>query len=312
VVSDEGFDGLVIRIAIAGIESIEAGRDRVLLRIGAGESLDALVERAVALRWAGIECLSGIPGYVGATPIQNVGAYGQEIGERVVLVRAMQKSTGEIALLDAAACGFSYRSSIFKEAWKDRYAVLSVTLALDPGGVPSVRYPELSRELAQKGVDPTSLSSVRDAVIAIRRSKSMVIDVADPNHRSAGSFFMNPIVTAEEASAVESRAAKLASGAGPMPRFDVAAGIKLSAAWLIERAGFSKGTGEGRVGISTRHALAIVNRGDATAKELIIFAAKVRAAVRDRFGVSLAHEPVLLGFDRSELAPLDECASVID
>jgi UDP-N-acetylmuramate dehydrogenase len=302
VVSDRGVHGLVVRIAIDGIRTLEANRHRVLLQVGAGESLDGLVAHCVAAGWAGLECLSGIPGYVGATPIQNVGAYGQEIGERTVEVSAMEKSTGNVVRFDAAACRFSYRSSIFKGELRDAYIVLGVTLALDPAGAPTIRYPELARALEPKGSQAASLGEVRETVLAIRRSKSMVIDAADPNHRSAGSFFVNPVVSAERAAAVAEAAG---TEAGPMPRFEVPGGVKLSAAWLIERAGFTKGTSDGRVGISTRHALAIVNRGGASARELLAFAAKVRAAVNARFRVTLAHEPVFLGFDPEEVEALE-------
>jgi UDP-N-acetylmuramate dehydrogenase len=272
----------------------------VALEIGAGEQLDALVERSVGAGQAGIECLSGIPGYVGATPIQNVGAYGQEIGESVVEVRALDRTTRETRVFDNAACGFSYRSSVFKGELRDRYVVLSVTLALTPGGPATVRYPELARELAARGLDERSLDDVRRCVLAIRRSKSMVIDASDDNRRSAGSFFVNPIVTAQTADGIEE-----VSGAGPkMPRFPAGSGVKLSAAWLIEHAGWRKGASEGKVGISTRHALAVVNRGGATAAEVLAFAARVRDDVRARFGVALVPEPVLVGFDETETALL--------
>jgi UDP-N-acetylmuramate dehydrogenase len=297
VVSDRGVSGLVVRLALSGVETLEADGDRIVLRVGAGESLDALVERTVAAGWAGLECLSGIPGSVGATPIQNVGAYGQEIAERVVAVSVMDKASGEVRAFSPSACRFSYRSSAFKEELRDAYVVLDVTLALTPKGPPTIRYPELSRALVKEKSGPPSLADVRSAVLALRRSKSMVIDAGDPNHRSAGSFFVNPVVSRAAADAAE----RAAEDGAAMPRFEAAGGVKLSAAWLIERAGFPKGTQDGRVGISTRHALAIVNRGGASAQELVAFAVKVRAAVRDRFGIGLAHEPVLLGFDPSEL-----------
>jgi UDP-N-acetylmuramate dehydrogenase len=238
---------------------------------------------------------------VGATPIQNVGAYGQEVGDTIVSVRAVHRATRETTVLDNAACRFSYRSSIFKQALRDQYVVLSVTFALTRGGAPTLRYPELARELARAGGDAASLDHLRQCVLSIRRSKSMVIDTADPNHRSAGSFFVNPIVTADRAREIE---ATLGQGAAKMPQFAAGDDVKLSAAWLIENAGWQKGASEGPVGISTRHALAIVNRGGATAAQILGFAARVRDDVRARFGVTLAVEPVLLGFSETEAAPL--------
>ena len=307
LVSDRGVAGLVVRIRIRGTRELattDKANDgaKVVLEVGAGEELDALVDRSVLAGQAGIECLSGIPGYVGATPIQNVGAYGQEIAETVVSVRAMDRTTCETRAFDNAACRFSYRSSIFKESLRDRFVVLTVTLALSPGGVPAVRYPELARELAARGGNVLSLVDVRRTVLTIRRSKSMVIDASDPNHRSAGSFFVNPVVTPERAREIEQAAA---DGTPKMPRFAADQNVKLSAAWLIENAGFPKGMSEGSVGLSTRHALAIVNRGGATAAEILAFAARVRDAVRARFGVALAPEPVLLGFTEQEASVLN-------
>ncbi|HKQ70565.1 MAG TPA: UDP-N-acetylmuramate dehydrogenase, partial [Polyangiaceae bacterium] len=275
LVGDAGFGGLVVRVRVRGVKEVPPERDagaRVALEVGAGEELDALVASCTAGGHAGIECLSGIPGYVGATPIQNVGAYGQEIGGVVSQVRVMRRSDGLLETFDNAACRFSYRSSIFKEDLQGMYVVLSVTLALARGGAPTIRYPELAREIAERGADATSLTSVRDVVLAIRRSKSMVVDASDPNHRSAGSFFINPLVSDEDADRVADRAGAPAA----MPRFAAAGGkVKLSAAWLIERAGFTKGTSDGRVGISTRHALAIVNLGGATASEIATFAKRI-------------------------------------
>jgi len=236
---------------------------------------------------------------VGATPIQNVGAYGQEVGERIVAVRTMDRATGEVTSFSAGQCRFSYRSSIFKEELRDARIVSTVTFALSPGAAEPIRYGELARELASRGLDPTSLAAVRDTVLALRRSKSMVIDPADENRRSAGSFFVNPVLERERAAEVE----KLAPAA--MPRFPAGDKVKLSAGWLIEQAGFAKGTSDGAVGLSTRHALAIVNRGDASAADILRFAGRVRAAVRARFGIALVHEPVLLGFDPTELAELE-------
>jgi UDP-N-acetylmuramate dehydrogenase len=306
LVSDRGVNGLVVRVRLRGIEEGEAPGNpaRVLCRVGAGEELDRVVVHAIESGYAGLECLSGIPGYIGATPVQNVGAYGQEIADTVVAVRVMDRATRAIELLDSAACRFTYRSSMFKEEERDRYVILGVHFVLTPGGAPRVRYPEIARELSLRRGDPNSLSDVRAVVLAVRRSKSMVIDKADPNHKSAGSFFVNPLDSVGEADEIEARARAKAFETQPMPRFPAGERVKLSAAWLIERAGFVKGTIDGAVGISTRHALAIVNRGGATAADIFGFARRVRAAVWESFGVTLAAEPVLVGFTDEEASSL--------
>jgi UDP-N-acetylmuramate dehydrogenase len=216
----------------------------------------------------------------------------------------MDRATRKIETFDNAACRFSYRSSVFKELERDRYVILRVHFVLTPSGLPRVRYPEITRELSLRGGDPNSLADVRAVVLAVRRSKSMVIDAADPNHKSAGSFFVNPVVSTEQAGEIETRARAAAFESHPMPRFPVGERTKLSAAWLIERAGFAKGTFDGAVGISTRHALAIVNRGGATGAEILGFARRVRDAVDQAFGVKLAAEPVLVGFTDEEAASL--------
>jgi UDP-N-acetylmuramate dehydrogenase len=306
LVSDRGVDGLVMRVRVRGIEEREHLGDatKVVCEVGAGEELDRVVVHAIESDYGGLECLSGIPGYVGATPIQNVGAYGQEIADSVVAVRVMDRATRKVEVFDNATCRFTYRNSVFKGEQRDQYVILTVSLALTPGGLPRVHYPEIVRELSLRGGDPGSLADVRAVVLAVRRSKSMVIDAADPNRRSVGSFFVNPMVTAEQADAVEERARAATFEAQPMPRFPVGERIKLSAAWLIERAGFVKGTSDGAVGISTRHALALVNRGGATSAEILGFARRVRDAVIERFGVALAAEPVLIGFSKEEVAGL--------
>ena len=301
LVADRGFDGLVLPVRVAGVRARPGPGGAVEVEAGAGERWDALVERCVASGWAGVECLSGIPGEVGATPIQNVGAYGQEVADTLVSVRAIDRATGRAADLDREACGFGYRDSVFKREARDRWVVVAVTFALRPGGAPSLRYAELARRFPP-GADP-SLGEVREAVIALRRGKSMVLDPADENGRSAGSFFMNPTLDAAAADLARERvrAAGVLAPGEAMPEFPAAGGrVKLSAAWLIERAGFRKGAGEGRVGISTKHALAIVNRGGASAAEIVAFAQRVREGVRDRFGVALAAEPVLVGFEPGE------------
>ena len=304
LVADRGVEALVLRVRIAGISAERRG-EAMIVEAGAGERWDDLVARAVAEGWAGIECLSGIPGDVGATPIQNVGAYGQDVAETIVHVRTIERASGDVVEMDAAACGFGYRDSVFKRTSKDRLVVTRVTFALRPGGAPGVRYTELARQLT--AFKSPSLSEVRATVLALRKSKSMLLDRDGEDGKSAGSFFMNP--TLDEAALAEVSAAVASSGvlgAGEvMPVYPANEGrTKLAAGWLIERAGFGKGAGEGRVGLSTKHALAIVNRGGATAAEIVAFARRVKDGVRARFGVELQAEPVLVGFSAEETAGL--------
>ena len=290
VVADDGVDGLVVKIGLRGVSSREIS-GAVEVTAAAGEPWDSFVERAVAQGWTGLECLSGIPGLVGATPIQNVGAYGQEVSQTVTAVRVLDRRSGEIATLAAADCGFGYRSSRFKGSAADRYVVLTVTYRLMRDGAPTVRYPDLERDLKARGLTRPSLSDVRKSVLAIRRSKSMVLDPADPNCRSCGSFFLNPIVDAATLARVERAVSDAA-----MPRWPDAGGrVKLSAAWLIERAGFRRGEGPGPVTLSTRHSLAIVCREAARAADVAAFAREIKARVEERFGVRLDPEPVLWG-----------------
>jgi UDP-N-acetylmuramate dehydrogenase len=295
LVADRGFDGLVLRARLRGL-TVESHGGEVVVTAGAGEAWDDVVARAVAEGWAGLECLSGIPGDAGATPVQNVGAYGQEIADTLAFVRAVDRATGAAVILDRAHCGFGYRDSVFKREDAGRFVITAVGYTLRRGGAPELRYAELARRFADTAAP--SLADVREAVLALRRSKSMVLDPADENGRSAGSFFTNPVVAAAEAE-------RLAAAHVDLPRFPAPGGqVKLSAAWLIERAGFPRGTHDGPVGISTKHSLALVNRGGATAAALVAFAAKVREGVRARFGVTLAPEPVLVGFRPEELAAL--------
>jgi UDP-N-acetylmuramate dehydrogenase len=288
VVADEGVDGLVVKIALRGLTA-RAHERGVDLTAAAGEPWDDVVRHAVERDWAGLECLSGIPGLAGATPIQNVGAYGQAVSDTIVAVRALDREHGAIVTLGADACAFRYRDSMLKSGAPDRYAVVSVTYRLAPGGRPRLRYAELERHLAARGIAAPSLADVRDGVVAIRRAKSMVLDPADPNRRSCGSFFLNPVVAPEFAEAVEARA-----GDPAMPRWPEADGaVKLSAAWLIERAGFTRGQREGPVGLSTRHALAIVCHDGAAARDVLAFTRRIQAAVQQRFGVCLTPEPAI-------------------
>ena len=292
VVADGGVDALVVRLSLRGIAA-RATTGGVELTAAAGEPWDAVVSHAVERGWAGLECLSGIPGLVGATPIQNVGAYGQDVSETVTAVRALDTESGRVISLDGEACGFSYRDSRFKSVEPGRHLILAVTYRLVPAGPPCVRYAELAHHFDARGVARPSLADVREGVLAIRRSKSMVIDAGDENRRSCGSFFTNAIVTAAEAEGVAETA-----GDPAMPRWPEPAGrVKLSSAWLIERAGFSRGHRDGPVGLSTRHALAVVAHDGARAADVVAFARKLMAAVHQRFGVRLTPEPVFWGLD---------------
>jgi UDP-N-acetylmuramate dehydrogenase len=287
VIADAGVAGTVVRVATRGVE-----RDGTRLTVAAGEDWDALVERCVADGMQGFECLSGIPGSVGATPIQNVGAYGQEVAETVESVRVYDRETDRIEAMPAAACGFVYRGSVFK--YRDRRVVLSVTFRMREAAVSGpLRYTELARALGVPVGGSAPLGEVREAVLALRRRKGMVIDPADPDSVSAGSFFTNPLLEHEAYEALARRAAPAAPPAWPEPD----GRVKTSAAWLIERAGFHRGYGNGRVGISTKHTLALVNRGGATTAELMGLAREIDAGVRERFGVALHPEPVLVGHD---------------
>jgi UDP-N-acetylmuramate dehydrogenase len=290
VVADEGVDGLVVKIAVRGVDAREA-HGAVELTAAAGEPWDTLVQLSVSRGWAGFECLSGIPGLVGATPMQNVGAYGQDVSETVILVRALDTATRRIQAFENRECRFGYRDSLFRSDEPGRYVILSVAYRLRPGGAPTVRYADVEKDLALRGVGRPSLQDVRASVLTIRRSKSMVLDVSDANGRSCGSFFTNPIVPDAELAAVEARA-----GDRAMPRWPVPGGqVKLSAAWLIERAGYTRGRADGPVGLSTRHALAIVAHDGAKACDVVAFAGRIQRAVVDRFGVRLTPEPVFWG-----------------
>jgi UDP-N-acetylmuramate dehydrogenase len=287
VVGDAGVDGLVVQIALRG-RSCHQTAGAVDVTAAAGEPWDDLVRWTVERGWAGLECLSGIPGLVGATPIQNVGAYGQEVSEVVVAVRVLDTRTAEIASIAGADCGFAYRDSRFKSAAPGRHVVLGVTYRLRPGAAPTVRYADVEKHLAAGGITKPALRDVRASVLAVRRGKSMVLDDTDPNRRSCGSFFVNPVLTAAEAARVAARAGDTA-----MPRWPQPDGrIKLSAAWLIERAGFTRGYTAGPVGLSTRHTLAIVAHDGARTRDVVAFARLLRDAVAERFGIRLSPEPV--------------------
>ena len=287
VVADDGFDGLVLRTAIRGRSFMHGGD--IVLTVGAGEPWDDVVRESVERGLQGLECLSGIPGWAGATPIQNVGAYGQEVAETVVAVEVLDRATLEVRELSAEECRFAYRDSRFKSEDPDRFVVLGVRFVLNAATPPSVRYAELARHLEESGVERPNLLDVRRAVLLLRGRKSMLYDPSDENGRSCGSFFTNPVVSNERASAIEA-----ASGERGMPRYPQADGrVKLAAGWLIERAGFQKGFRRGPVGLSTKHALAIVCHDGARAADVLAFAEVVRSGVRERFGVELVNEPVV-------------------
>ena len=289
IVPDAGVPGLVVAMALRGVEVRREG-DAVRVRARAGEDWSSFVTRAVAEGWAGVECLAGIPGQVGSTPIQNVGAYGQDVSHTIVRVGCIDRQTGALVERDAADCAFGYRDSDFKRR-PDRFVVTDVTFALRPGGGPTLAY----RELLERAPSAPSLEAVRSLVLELRRAKSMVLDRADPNRRSAGSFFTNPIVDAERLAGVEAAAAERALG--PVPQWPAAGGTKLAAGWLIERAGFPKGSRRGAVGQSTKHALALVHHGGGSTAELLAYAAEIVAGVEGVFGITLEREPRLLGND---------------
>lgn len=295
VIADSGFDGTVLRILTRGIEAYERGNDRVNLQVAAGEPWDELVAYTVAHGLRGLECLSGIPGSTGATPIQNVGAYGASVADVIDSVRVYDRREQQLVTLSPAECQFAYRASRFKH--DDRYLVLSVTFQLERSELSApIRYAELARRLDVEPNDGAPLQAVRDAVLELRRSKGMVLDPADPDSVSAGSFFTNPILdSGQHASLVERVATRLGPdvAAPTWPEHD--GRTKTSAAWLIERAGFTRGFGDGPVGLSTRHTLAIVNRGGATTAQLVEFARTIQRGVDDTFGVTLHPEPTLVG-----------------
>jgi UDP-N-acetylmuramate dehydrogenase len=286
VVADEGFPGTVIRIATRGIE-----REGDTLHVAAGEPWDALVAHTVTEGLAGIEALSGIPGSVGATPIQNVGAYGQEVSDTIMSVRALDRTTSETVDLAPEECGFAYRSSAFKRD-PERYVVLRVSFALHASSASRpIRYTELARTLGAEVGETAPLPAVREAVLKLRRSKGMVLDPADPDTTSAGSFFTNPILEPGQFDALRARA-----GDG-VPGFPEPDGrVKTSAAWLIDHAGFTKGHGNPRgIAISSKHVLALTNRGAGTTAELVALAQEIARGVETAFGVALHPEPVFAG-----------------
>ncbi|HVX53907.1 UDP-N-acetylmuramate dehydrogenase [Nocardioides sp.] len=294
VVADEGFEGTVVEVATRGISSDLQGDDPscggAMVSVAAGEPWDAFVAHATERGWIGVEALSGIPGAVGATPIQNVGAYGQDVSQTLARVRVWDRVLRGVRTFTNAECRFGYRTSRFKatgfDQWGGRHVVLSVTFQLRQGTLAApVAYAELARTLGVEVGARAPVTEVREAVLGLRRGKGMVLDPADHDTWSAGSFFTNPVVAT----------ADLPEGAPAWPQPD--GSVKTSAAWLIEHAGFPKGYGRGNVGLSTKHTLALTNRGGATTAELLGLAREIRDGVRERFGITLVNEPVLVGVD---------------
>lgn len=308
VVSDGGFPGTVVRVATRGV-AIGGIGDQVRVTAAAGENWDRLVEWSVTEKLAGLECLAGIPGLAGATPIQNVGAYGQEVAATITAVTVLDRATDSVCALDRGQCGFGYRTSVFKKAaWPlagraagsaptGRYIVLDVTFALERDAMSApIRYAELAGRLGVETGDRAPLAEVRAAVLELRRGKGMVLDPGDPDTASAGSFFTNPVLGPDQLAGLEQMLATRRPGAS-VPTFPAADGqVKVPAAWLIEQAGFGKGyPGAGAVRISSKHTLALTNYGGASTADLIGLASEIAAGVRSAFGIELANEPVLVG-----------------
>ena len=292
VISDAGWPGLVLKVGITGIdERNENGK--AIFDVGAGEEWDKFAARAVARNCAGVECLSGIPGSVGGTPVQNVGAYGQEAAETIESVLTLDLRDDQIRELCGEACGFSYRTSIFNTSERGCYIILRVTYGLTPGGQPRIDYADLKRHFSGWQQIPT-LADTREAVRRIRASKAMLITPGDADARSVGSFFKNPVLSSEQHEDLSRRAAARGLQIPSYPALD--AQHKISAAWLVEHSGFSKGYDSGRVGISSKHALAIVNRGGATAADVVALKEHIQHRVQEIWSICLQPEPVFVGF----------------
>jgi UDP-N-acetylmuramate dehydrogenase len=292
IVSDQGWPGLVLKAAIPGINH-RHGHGTAYFEVGAGEDWDGFVAMAVKHHCAGVECLSGIPGSVGGTPVQNVGAYGQEVGETIDSLTALDVRTFEEVEFEKDDCQFAYRTSIFNTSARGQYVILRVTYALSHDGAPRVAYEDLKKYFANWGHEPT-LAETREVVRQIRASKSMLLTPGDEDARSAGSFFKNPVLSPEQFGELKRRAATRSLEVPSYPALE--AQRKVSAAWLVEHSGFSKGSQHGRVGISSKHALAIVNRGGATAAEIVEFKDEIQRRVGESWGIGLEVEPVLVGF----------------
>ncbi len=294
VVSDRGVPGLVVRVAIPGVD---LARDGGALRVsaGAGVPWDGLVAEVAAAGGWGSECLSGIPGSVGATPVQNVGAYGQEVSQVIEAVEAVDRRTGALVQYPVGECAFGYRTSRFRSVDRDRHIIVGVRFVFGRDARPYT-YPDVTRALEARHVPRPAPVDVREAVLGIRRGKGMVVDAADSDTRSAGSFFLNPVMDR----GVAERLPGQTGGEAPRLYFAEAGRVKVPAAWLIERAGGHRGMVAGRAGLSTRHTLAIINRGGATSDEIVDLAVSLKRRVVDRFGVWLTPEPVFAGFGDDE------------
>jgi UDP-N-acetylmuramate dehydrogenase len=290
VVSDDGYRGVVLQIGMHGT-TISVDAHAALVRAAAGDPWDSVVAATVSRGFAGLECLSGIPGSVGGTPIQNVGAYGQEVADAIESVTVFDRLERRVRTLTAADCGFAYRMSRFKALDAGRFVVCEVTFRLT-SRVSHPTYPDVTRYLSAAGIGEPTVADTRAAVLSVRRGKGMVVDPGDTDSRSVGSFFMNPIVPAATRELVSSAAGE----AAPAFALDVDQ-VKLPAAWLIERAGFQKGFADGAVRISTKHPLALVNSGGATARDVLRLASRIKRQVVDRFGVWLRPEPIFVGFE---------------
>jgi UDP-N-acetylmuramate dehydrogenase len=300
VVADSGWPGLVLKIAIGGIttpNTNDAPGSAVLFSVGAGVNWDDFVAQAVVQNCAGVECLSGIPGSVGGTPVQNVGAYGQEVSDTIESVRALDLKEDRIVVLPKPACGFRYRSSILNSTERGRYIILRVNYRLKRGGAPSLKYADLQKHFGERLAEkktPPSLAEVREAVLAIRRSKGMLIVPGDDDCRSAGSFFKNPVLSETQFEDLAARAVAKGLEIPSYPALD--ARHKVSAAWLVEHAGFARGYAVGEAGISHKHALALINRGDAKASDIIELKNAIQRGVQKEWGIALDPEPVFVGF----------------
>jgi len=299
VVADSGWPGLALRVAIGGIttQTTDAPGNAVLFSVGAGVNWDDFVAHAVVQNCAGVECLSGIPGSVGGTPVQNVGAYGQEVADTIESVRALDLKEDRMVVLPKPACGFRYRTSIFNTTERGRYIILRVNYRLKRGGAPSLKYADLQKHFAERLAEkktPPSLAETREAVREIRRSKGMLLVPGDEDCRSAGSFFKNPVLSEAQFRDLAERAKSEGLEIPSYPALD--AQRKVSAAWLVEHSGFSKGYGLGAVGISHKHALALINRGDAKASDIVGLKDEIRHGVQKAWGILLEPEPVFIGF----------------
>jgi UDP-N-acetylmuramate dehydrogenase len=297
VIADVGFPGLVIQIAIRGVSTRGEG-PTTLLRVGSGEPWDEFVAWTVEAGCAGLECLSGIPGLVGGTPVQNVGAYGQEVSSTIRSVRAIETASRKLMSIDARDCGFGYRTSRFKHLDAGRFIVTAVEYALSQNGAPTIAYPDIVKYFADRVGTAPSLSDVRAAIIEIRSRKGMVIREGNPANRSCGSFFVNPIVRCDHFD----RIATSVRGE-QVPHYPAGgAHVKIPGAWLIEHAGFAKGYEQGRVGLSPFQAQGLINRGGASAEDVLSLAVAIKRAVWERFGVALVPEPVFVGFEDNPMA----------